>query len=442
MAGRRPNAAFARVFAESRWSGTQLARAVNRVAREAGVSIRYDQPSVSQWLGGTMPRPLVRPFVAEAFARRLGRPVTPGELGFPTPRTPAPDAPSYVAELMDLVRSDMDPSRRGVIGAGLYSVAMTIPAWPDVVGRMEAAGSGRARRIGMADVTAVQLMTDRLAELDDHFGGRYARPMAAAFLANNVAPYLRADAHGEVRKAMVSAAAFLCYVTGWMAVDEGLQGLAQRYYAKGLELAGAGEDHATYCHILRGMSVQAADLGHGATAVRLADAAAAESRDPGHRVRAFLAGQQAYAHAVAGDRVRALRSLSETERALSRADSRPSSYGGFSAATLAYATSQVRHGIGDLAGSVASFQAHFRLRDETDSKRSGVRFRAILAERQLGTGSLEAACASWNRMLDDYPAVQSGRVDEQVARMKGLLRPYLGNGLARDTYDRARQVAG
>ncbi|WP_279571479.1 hypothetical protein [Streptomyces sp. 8K308] len=42
---------------------------------------------------------------------------------------------------------------------------------------------------------------------------------------------------------MLSAASFLCCLTGWMAVDEGLQGLAQRYYAKGLELAGASDDH-------------------------------------------------------------------------------------------------------------------------------------------------------------------------------------------------------
>lgn len=37
----------------------------------------------------------------------------------------------------------MDPSRRGVLGAGLFSVALTIPEWQHVVGRVEAVQSGR-----------------------------------------------------------------------------------------------------------------------------------------------------------------------------------------------------------------------------------------------------------------------------------------------------------
>ncbi|RBM19075.1 tetratricopeptide repeat protein [Streptomyces sp. PT12] len=444
MTRREPNRGLARLIAESGLTATQLARAVNRLAREAGQATRYDQPSVSQWLGGTVPREAVRPFVAEALARRLGRPVTLAELGFPSPaRTSSASSPAYsrtVEELLDLVRSDMDPSRRGVMSAGLYSVALTIPGWPDIVGRMEAVQTGFARKIGMADVTAVSDMTDRLCELDDQYGGRYARPMAAAFMANTVAPYLRADGSDKVRRAMLSAASFLCYVTGWMAVDEGLHGLAQRYYVKGLELAGASNDHLTYCHILRGMSVQAADLGHGPHAVRLANSAAAASPTSGPRMRAFLAGQQAHAYAVAGDRINAFRSTREAEKALDIAESQIPTYGGYSPATLAYTISQVRYNLGDVSGSIGSFQLHFRLRDSTDSHRSGIRFGAMLAERQLEVGHLEAACASWHRVLDDFPTVHSGRVDERVAKLKGLLRPHLGNAHARDVYDRARQL--
>jgi tetratricopeptide (TPR) repeat protein len=326
------------------------------------------------------------------------------------------------------------------MNAGLYSVALSIPGWPDVVDRMEAVRSGVARRIGMLDVAAVSDMTARLSELDDLYGGRYARPMSAAFIANTVAPYLRADGPEEVRRAMLSAASFLCYVTGWMAVDEGLHGLAQRYYLKGLELAGASHDHMTYCHILRGMSVQAADLGHGAPAVRLADAAAMASPTAEPRMRAFLAGQQAHAYAVAGDRINALHSARETEKALEIAESRIPAYGGYSPATLAYTVAQVRYNLGDVTGSISSFQLHFRLRDSTDSHRSGVRFNAMLAERQLEVGHLENACATWNRVLDTFPTVHSGRVDERVAKIKTLLRPYLGNGQARKVYERARQL--
>ncbi|TDC80114.1 tetratricopeptide repeat protein [Streptomyces hainanensis] len=444
MARRAPNTALARLLVESGLNETQLARQVNRLAHEAGVATRYGQPSVSQWLSGTVPRAVARPLVAEVLARRLGRPVTPAELGFANPRTALPVSPtSYgrtVEELVDLVRSDMDPSRRGVISAGLYSVAQTIPGWPDIVGRMESVQTGYAHRIGMADVQAVSEMTERLSELDDRFGGQHARPMAAAFMANTVAPFLRADGPEEVRRAMLSAASFLCYLTGWMAVDEGLNGLAQRYYVKGLELAGASGDHLTYCHILRGMSVQAVDLGHGRSAARLADAAAAASPIATPRMRAFLAGQQAHSHAVEGDRRAALRNIAEAEAALDRADSQLNTFGGYNASTLAYHVAQVRYGTGDVPGSVQSLRLHFRLRDSTDSRRSRLRFGAMMAERQLEMGHLEAACASWHRVLDEYPDVHSGRVDERVARMGRLLGPFRSNRTARALGDRAREL--
>ncbi|MFJ2783664.1 MULTISPECIES: transcriptional regulator [unclassified Streptomyces] len=331
----------------------------------------------------------------------------------------------------------MDPSRRGVLGAGLFSVALTIPDWRDVVGRMEAVQRNPKIRIGQSEVQAVRAMTDRLSDLDGDFGGRYARPMAAAFLVNTVTPYMNADASSETRKSMLSAAAFLCYLTGWMAVDEGAHGRAQQYYVKSLELAGAAGDHNTYCHVLRGMSVQAASLGHGTPAARLANAAAEAAPESTPRMRAFMAGQQAHAYALAGEKNNALVSLREAERAVNQAESQMGTFGGFSSATLAYATAEVRHALGDTKGSVESLNDHFRLRDSTDSKRSEIKFSALLAERQLAIGHLEAACATWDSALDGYPAIHSGRIDEQVRRIPPLLSSYRGNSLARQTAERA-----
>ncbi len=333
----------------------------------------------------------------------------------------------------------MSPSRRSVLGASLCSVALTVPGWPDVVGRMEAVSTGADIRIGRADVATVSAMTERLSALDDEFGGRHARPMAAAFLVNTVAPYLRADAHEHVRKDMMGAAAFLYYLTGWMAVDEGLHGLAQHYYVKGLELAGASGDHFTYCHILRGMSVQAADLGMGAGAVRYADAAASAPPTGEPRMRAFLAGQQAHAYAVQRDRRSAHRLLTEATTQLEKAESQTKTFGGYAPATLAYHESQVRNELGDTKGSVASLQRHFRLRDRNnDSKRSGIRFTSMLAERQLSVGNLESACEHWTKALEQYPTVKSGRVDRNMETMYRSLGPYRHHSQARELRERAR----
>ncbi|NBE50628.1 transcriptional regulator [Streptomyces boluensis] len=333
----------------------------------------------------------------------------------------------------------MDPSRRGVMGAALFSVALTAPNWPDVVGRMEAAGTGAAQRIGMPEARLVGDMTERISELDDQFGGRHARPMASAFLINTVAPYLRADAPDDVRKAMLSAASDLLYLTGYMAVDEGLHGLAQRYYVKALELAGAGEDHLTYCTTLRGMSVQAVDLGHGAKAMELADAAATASPKAGPRMQAFLVGQQAHAAAQTGDRTGAMRYIREAEAAMDRAEGRAKALGSYDPAALNYHISQVRYELGDMLGAVEAMQQADRLRPAI-YRRTRMHQRGTLAERQFEIGHLEAACATWNQALDDYPNVQSGRADDRVRTMFKVLRPHLKNGTARDLYERARHV--
>ncbi|MQS38321.1 tol-pal system YbgF family protein [Streptomyces katsurahamanus] len=441
MAAREPNESLARLHREAGWTLRQFAQAVNRVGTERGTPTKYQEPSVHQWLKGYVPKEGARPLILEALTRKLQRIVTHRDAGLPASADVSWQGADPIEGIIDLGSQDMSPSRRGVLGASLFSVALAVPDWPDVVGRMESVRSSGKLRIGVSDVEMVAKMTDRLGVLYDDFGGRHARPMAAAFLVNTVAPYLRANATEGVRKAMTSAASYLCYLTGWMAVDERFHGIAQHYYVKGLELAGASADHAAYCHILRGMSVQAVDLGHGATAVRLADAASAASPESGPRMRAFLAGQQAHSYAVAGDRVNAFRSIRSAEEAMDKAESPLGGFEGhYNPATLAYHVSQVRYALGDIAGSVTSLQSHFRLRDPTDTRVSSIRFSAMLAERQLEMGHLEAACKTWNQVLDDYPKMHSGRVDQQVSSIGSLLRPYRANAAARETYERSLQV--
>ncbi|MEU2998939.1 tetratricopeptide repeat protein [Streptomyces sp. NPDC007020] len=439
MAKRAPNRELGLLLEESNWTHRQFARAVNRVGTENGTPLRYDESAVSHWLSGTLPRPSVRACILEALSRRLGRPVTHAEAALPAAPGRAEHPGDTVEALIDLGRQDMDPSRRSVLGAGLFSVALTIPGWPDVIGRAEAAESGRLSRIGMNEVDMVVAMTERVSDLDDQFGGRHARPMAASFMVNTVASYLHADASDSVRRAMLSAASDLLYLTGYMAVDEGLHGLAQRYYVKALELAVAAEDHLTYCTTLRGMSVQAVDLRHGAKARQLADAAAAASPKAGPRMRAFLAGQQAHTAAQTGDRTNALRFIREAEAAMDRAESRGKPFGSYDPSSLNYHISQVRYELGDVHGAVNAMQQSDKVRYGV-YRRARVRHRATLAERQLEIGHLEAACETWNLALDDYPMVQSGRADDRIKAMLALIRPHRRNASAGALYERARTV--
>ncbi|MEW2530310.1 tetratricopeptide repeat protein [Streptomyces sp. NPDC047071] len=435
-----PNEALRRLLRESGWTLSQCARAVNRVGAEDGTPLRYDASGVHHWLGGTIPRGQVPRFIVEAFSRRLSRTVTCAEAGFEPQSGQPSQQTDIVDELIELGRYDMDPSRRGVLGATLFSVTLTVPDWPNVAGRLVAVESGRAHRIGVREVDAVRAMTEELSRLDDQFGGRHARPMAAAFLVNTVGSHLRADASEPVRKSLFSATADLLYLTGFMAVDEGLHGAAQQYYLKALEYAGAAEDHLTYCTTLRGMSLQAVDLGHAKRAERLADAAAAAAPAAGPRMRAFLAGQQAHSYAATGSKHQALTYIREAEVAMEKAEARAKAFGSYAPSSLAYHVSQVKYALGDKVGAIESLKESDRLR-HSHYRRSSVRYNSLLAERQFELGHLEEACSTWERVLDDYPLVSSGSADRKIQHMKSLLRPHLRNPTAAHVYQRAQDQA-
>lgn len=441
MRARTPNRALAELIAEARWTNGEVARAVNRVGAELGLALHYDDSAVCHWLTGTTPRKRVRPALVEAFSRRLSRPVTAGEFGFGGEGSAPLGDPDTVTGLVELGSVDMDPSRRAVLGsAGLYSVAALVPGFTDLVGRFASHRRNPHQRIGQGEVDAVVAMSERISEIDDMFGGRHARPMAAAFMVNTVAPYLKAEGPERVRKAMLSAAADHCYLTGYMAMDERADGLAQRYYTKALELAGGADDHLTYCTTLRGMSVQAVDLGHGAKALELADAAAAASPQAGPRMLAFLAGQQAHAAARTGDRVTALRRLHEAEAAMERAEARQTAFRSYDPAALKYHVGQVRYELGDVAGSVEALEESNRLREPVYRRIRAIR-EATLAERKLRLGRLEEACVDWHGMLDDYAHVRSGRCDDRYRAMVSAIRPHLRNRYARELYERALPLA-
>lgn len=334
----------------------------------------------------------------------------------------------------------MDPSRRNVLRTGLYSATLSVPLFNELAGRSHAVAAGRASRIGPGEVATVRTMTEKVADILDELGGGHARPMAAAFLVNTVGPYLQASAREDVRSDMLSAASDLVYLTGWMAMYERDHGQGQRYYVKALELAGAAEDHVTYCRTLRGMSLQAASLGHGNRALDLADSAAEASPKAGPRLRAFLAGQQAYAASMVGDRRQAFIRLREAETALSQADARREAIGGYDQCAYQFHVASVLYQAGDLPGSIAAMQQSIRVQPRQE-RQGRVHAYAVLARRQFEHGHLDAACESWNKFLDDYQLVSTARGDAHLEAMRRRVRPYSKARPVRALLGRSREVA-
>lgn len=437
---RTPNTDLAGLLREAGWTNAQLARAVNRVGAEGKVDLTYGDSAVSYWLSGTMPLKRVRPLICEALSRRLRRPVTSAQAGFGGDVPRADDNSDTVSNIVDLGRADMDPSRRSVLAAGVYSAALTVPVYTDLAGRLDASPASRTVRVGPGEVDTVRTMTGRIADILDELGGGHARPMAAAFLVNTVGPYLRADASAQVKADMLSAASDLVYLTGWMAMYECAHGLGQRYYVKALELAVAAGDHVTYCRTLRGMALQAANLQYGRKALAYADSAAEAAPVASPRLTAFLRGQQAHGAALVGDRRLAFARLQETSDALSKADGRNDSVGGYDQSAYYFHVSSVLHALGDVVGSVKALQQSNRCRP-VNERQGNAHANGLLAQRQLEMGHVEAACATWGAFLDDYASLSSARADEHFREMRSRLRPYAGNRAVRQLEGRANDLA-
>lgn len=446
---RTPNEGLARLLSEADWTGTQLASAVNRIGTEVGRPSKYEQSAVSHWLDGTMPRKAVRPTIVEALARRIGRPITLEEagLGEPSVVTDSADAAEHgtltIEGLMETGRADMDPSRRTVLTTALYSATLAVPRFgeaDETLDRLEHQAAGRTVRIGAGDVALVRSMTDKIADILDELGGAHARPMAAAFIVNSVTSYLRAEGSSAVKNDMRAAASDLVYLTGWMSMYEKAHGLGQRYFRQALGLAKAGDDELTYCRTLRGMALQAANLKHANRALELADSAAEAAPKAGPRLQAFLRGQQAHGAALVSDRRLAFARLRETESALSKADDRRDSIGGYDRAAYEFHRSSVLYALGDVPGSVDAMKASNRARPLSE-KQGNAHALGLLAQRQLEIGHLEAAVASWHAFLDEYASISSVRADEHFDIMRKRAGQYRTQPKVRELGERADELA-
>lgn len=437
---RTTNTGLSKLLEQAGWSRSQFASIVNRIGAEAGLGLKYGQPAVSQWVAGHQPRPQVRALIIEAFERKLARPVTYAEAGLTAPGEPA--EADTVRELVDLGRADMDPSRRRVIAAGVFSAALAVPLFPSLARAdgPEPIRPGKATtRVGQAQVDAVEAMTDRIADILDELGAGHARPMAAAFLVNTVGPWLKAEAAAPVRRSMLAAASDLVYLTGWMAMYERQHRLGQDYYVSALKLAGEAEDHVTYCRTLRGMSLQASNLGYGRRALELADSAAEAAPVVGPRLVAFLRGQQAHGAAMVGDKRQAFARLAEAEEALARADDRRESIGGYDRTAYLFHVAHVQNATKDVTGSVRTLRESIRV--QSPNERQGrLHAYGLLAQRQLSIGHVEAACESWGRFLDEYEVLSSARGDEHFEVMKLRLSPHATVRAVRDLRERAQRV--
>ncbi|MEU2500807.1 hypothetical protein ABZ765_21915 [Streptomyces pseudogriseolus] len=335
-AEKRPNELLTSWFVRSGWSKGELARQVNRRARQLGANhISTDTSRVRRWLDGENPREPIPRILSELFSERFGVVVSVEDLGLRTTR-PAPSAtgvdlpwtgPQTVALLSEFSRSDLMLVRRGFLGSSLALSAgpsliepmqrWLVPSPSSPLSRPEpdvAPSSARARgRLSKPELDLLETTTVMFRQWDAQCGGGLRRKAVVGQL-HEVTDLLQEPQPEATTKRLFKVAAELAELAGWMSYDVGLQPTAQKYFVLALHAAKEAGDRPLGSYVLSNMSRQMIHLGRPEDALELIHLAQYGSRDcASPRVQSMLYAMEARAYANMGQPGRCKRAVRMAE---------------------------------------------------------------------------------------------------------------------------------
>ncbi|MFD4786546.1 MFS transporter [Streptomyces sp. NPDC058459] len=464
---RGPNEKLGAVLALAGISNAGLARRVNDLGAQRGLTLRYDKTSVARWVSkGMVPQGAAPHLIAAAIGQKLGRPVPLHEIGL-ADADPAPevglafprDVGQAVRSATDLYRLDLAGRRAGSGGiwqslAGSFAVsAYATPASRWLIspadGSVEreansAEGAVAPIRVGHSDVRKLREAAEDARRWDSKYGGGdWRSSMVPECLRVEAAPLLLGSYSDEVGRALFGAGAELTRLAGWMAFDTGQQEAAQRYYIQALRLARAAADLPLGGYVLASMSLQATYRGFGDEGVDLAQAALERNRGLATaRTMSFFRLVEARAHARAGDAHAAGAALKSSEGWLERSregDSDPSWLGFYGYDRFA----------ADAAECYRDLKAPRQVRRFTEQALSqpteefvrshGLRL-VVSAVAELESGNLDAACEQGVRAVEVAGRISSARTTEYVKDLLHRLEPYGDEPRVVELRERARPL--
>lgn len=423
------NAALSEVIERSGWSMSDIADLINQVAAENGVQISYDGASIARWLNGAQPRKRRIPFVVAALARAARQPnLTPKNLGWGNvmyPGLPTSWHDDPVTCLSQLVSEDLNHPGDGF--TDLYAAdALALVNRPLPAGELCA-----TRDAASCDMEHIWTMAFFFHELAAARGGGRGRSALSAYLLHDVIPHLR-TVGGPTRPKLLQAASVLVRILGWMSLDAGAEGRAQKYYVQALRLAeesGASATRATVLSLLWG---QAARRGHDQIA--LAGAGLDAARQGCHaRVRAQAKMVQACRLGVVGDRRGALRALKTAEREMERTGTRTELpwYEDFRYDAFTYGVGMILMSFGDLNGAESYF-AHALTTHHVGHDCVRALITAGQARVHIAQGRLGDAGDALRRLTGDTDRVVSFQLQREVTAMRKVLDIESGTASVND----------
>ncbi|MGI5428884.1 transcriptional repressor NsdA [Streptomyces sp. CA-179760] len=319
-ADKRPNELLTSWFVRSGWSKGELARQVNRRARQLGANhISTDTSRVRRWLDGENPREPIPRILSELFSERFGVVVSVEDLGLRTARQ-SPSAtgvdlpwtgPQTVALLSEFSRSDLMLARRGFLGSSLVLSAgpaliepmqrWLVPSPPAQRSESEPGSAGRARgRLSKPELDLLESTTVMFRQWDAQCGGGLRRKAVVGQL-HEVTDLLQEPQPEAATRRLFKVAAELAELAGWMSYDIGLQPTAQKYFVLALHAAKEAGDRPLGSYVLSSMSRQMIHLGRPDDALELIHLAQYGSRDcASPRTQSMLYAMEARAYANMG----------------------------------------------------------------------------------------------------------------------------------------------
>ncbi|MFD7625685.1 transcriptional regulator [Streptomyces sp. NPDC059851] len=454
LVARQPNERLQALIQEAGCSNAGLARRVNMCGAEHGLDLRYDKTSVARWLRGQQPRGRAPGIIAEALGRKLGRTVTIDEIGMANGKNLAsgiglqfsPTVGGAIEQVSELWRSDV--GRRDFLsGSSVAASALVEPSrdWLITGADAQVARNGGSR-VGMADVDAVRATTEALKELDHRFGSGHVRPVVVHYLNSVVSGLIGGSYREPVGRALFAAVARLTELAGYMAVDTGQPGLAQRYYIQALRLAQAAGDRAYGGYVLAAsMSHLAAELGNPREIAQLARAAQEGTRGQvTPRVESMFYAAEARGHALLGDAraaaVLSSRAVTALERAEPEAGDDPVWIRHFDQAYLADELAHCHRDLGQAE------QAGRQAREALSGLPAGKeRRRAIglllLAAAQVQQREVEQACHTAAQAAELLSGLRSSRGAEYLDDFRARVQPYREEAAVREFAARLEAVA-
>lgn len=432
----------------AQWGPRQLVNAVNKALSAQGRErLRLDPTAGYAWVKhGSCPRTPIPEFAAAVLTDRLGFTVTaeqvwPGAAPGAT-KTTAVAGFGSVSHVDDLVRElgrltfvSSAPGNpvEGASGADLTFTVVDQLRGVDLTARMR---SGH-EHVLPEQVDLIGTHVAALRGLDDrHGGGALSLRYVAAELRNVMELLQHANYDVRTGRRLMAIVADLAQLLGWMHFDSGRHGAAERYLLLSVGVCRAISEADRAANAIGMLSYVSSFAGHGTHAVRLAEAASAETRSRDPVLRARLLGREATAAAADGDLGRFRRCAGRAAELLDRG--RPGHGPAFlyylTPTQLAAETGQALvvlaertgvHGPGLLSEGIELLSTSVAGMAATGPTpayaRSGLLHTTFLAEAHLRQGCLGEAIAAMRTGVGLLPMVQSPRGRGYLR----LLRPVL-----------------